>query len=366
MVAVLLRDAPMQQMHALPGLRCFPIWATDIFAPARLTRTGGIRLAKLLEVMHLKKYFPLEQRGILQRINGYVKAVDDISFSIEKSMTLGIVGESGCGKSTAGRTILRLYEPTDGTIIFDGVDITRLTKQDMRLYRKRMQIIFQDPLSSLDPRWKIRKLLTEPLDVFRNDLSKAEKSEKIQSLLDIVGLPGFHAERYPHEFSGGQRQRIGIARALTLDPEFLVCDEPVSALDVSIQSQVLNLLLDIQQRLDLTYLFISHDLSVVRFISDRIGVMYLGKLVEMADAEEIFSHSAHPYTNALMKALPIPNPKKKRGYAPLQGEVPNPANPPDGCHFHGRCPQCMEVCKEQVPEWNEVSPGHFVTCHLFS
>ena len=319
----------------------------------------------LLEVRDLKKYFPVGKSSLFQKETRVVKAVDGVNFSIPRCKTLGIVGESGCGKSTTGRCILRLIEPTSGSILFDGVEVTTLSKEQLRQQCKRMQIIFQDPMSSLDPRWTVKKLLMEPLQTHNKEMSAGEISDKIESLMNMVGLPPYHANKFPHEFSGGQRQRLGIARALSLDPDFIVCDEPVSALDVSIQSQVLNLMLDLQDKLHLTYMFISHDLSVVKFISDMVGVMYLGRMVEMADSDEIFTHTAHPYTQALMAALPIPDPTRTQKIETLQGEVPNPANPPSGCHFHKRCSKCMEVCKHQVPEWKEISPGHFTACHLY-
>lgn len=317
----------------------------------------------LLRVSHLKTYFPVK-KGLLNKVVGHVKAVDDVSFFVNRCETLGVVGESGCGKSTMGRSVLRLIEPTEGEVLFDGIDVRKLDPAELRDFRKRMQIIFQDPLSSLDPRFTINKTLAEPLKL-HTDLSDAEIKEKVLDLMAKVGLQPFHATKFPHEFSGGQRQRIGIARAISLNPEFIVCDEPVSALDVSIQSQVLNLLRELQDELKLSYLFISHDLSVVKYISDRVAVMYLGHIVEMAESEELFAHKLHPYTQALTSAIPIPNPHLSRERIVLQGNVPNPANPPAGCPFHERCAQCMGICKEQVPEFKEVSPGHYVSCHLY-
>lgn len=317
----------------------------------------------LLRVSHLKTYFPVK-KGLLNKVVGHVKAVDDVSFFVNRCETLGVVGESGCGKSTMGRSVLRLIEPTEGEVLFDGIDVRKLEPAELRDFRKRMQIIFQDPLSSLDPRFTINKTLAEPLKL-HTDLSDAEIKEKVLDLMAKVGLQPFHATKFPHEFSGGQRQRIGIARAISLNPEFIVCDEPVSALDVSIQSQVLNLLRELQDELKLSYLFISHDLSVVKYISDRVAVMYLGHIVEMAESEELFAHKLHPYTQALTSAIPIPNPHLSRERIVLQGNVPNPANPPAGCPFHERCAQCMGICKEQVPEFKEVSPGHYVSCHLY-
>ena len=317
----------------------------------------------LLRVNHLKTYFPIK-KGFFNKVVGHVKAVDDVSFFVNRCETLGIVGESGCGKSTMGRSVLRLVEPTEGEVIFDGVDVRKLSPAEMRDFRKRMQIIFQDPLSSLDPRYTIEKTLAEPLKLHTN-LSDAEINDTILDLMGKVGLQSFHAKKFPHEFSGGQRQRIGIARAISLNPDFIVCDEPVSALDVSIQSQVLNLLQELRGQMNLSFLFISHDLSVVKYISDRIAVMYLGHIVEMAESEELFAHRLHPYTQALTSAIPIPDPHLTKERIILQGNVPNPANPPSGCPFHERCVHCMGVCKEKMPELKEVSPGHYVSCHLY-
>ncbi len=318
----------------------------------------------LLEVRHLKTYFPI-RKGLANQIVGYVKAVDDVSFDVKRCETLGIVGESGCGKSTTGRSVLRLIEPYEGDIRFDGVDVRALSPKELRSFRKRMQIVFQDPLSSLDPRYTIDRTLAEPL-LKHTEMSRAEIDEKVLDLMNQVGLQSFHAKKYPHEFSGGQRQRIGIARAISLNPDFIVCDEPVSALDVSVQSQVLNLLKQLQQDRHLSYMFISHDLSVVKYVSDRVAVMYLGHIVEMAEAEELFSHKLHPYTQALTSAIPIPNPHHEKNRVILQGNVPNPASPPPGCPFHERCRQCRKICSEQIPEFREVSPGHMVSCHLYS
>ena len=318
----------------------------------------------LLKVDHLKTYFPI-RKGFFNKVVGHVKAVDDVSFFVNRCETLGVVGESGCGKSTMGRSVLRLVEPTAGSVVFDGVDVCKLKPEEMRKFRSRMQIVFQDPLSSLDPRYTIDRTLAEPLKQHTN-MTDAEIKDKVLELMEKVGLPAFHATKFPHEFSGGQRQRIGIARAISLNPEFIVCDEPVSALDVSIQSQVLNLLRELQHELKLSYLFISHDLSVVKYISDRVAVMYLGHIVEMAEAEELFAHKLHPYTQALTSAIPIPNPHLTKQRIVLQGDVPNPANPPKGCPFHERCAQCKEICREERPEFKEVSPGHFVSCHLYN
>ena len=318
----------------------------------------------LLRVEGLKTYFPVK-KGLFGRPVGFVKAVDGVSFTVGRCETLGVVGESGCGKSTMGRSVLRLIEPTEGKVIFDGTDVRELKQEELRSFRKRMQIIFQDPLSSLDPRYTIDRTLAEPLRLHTN-LTEAEIKDKVIELMEQVGLPAFHATKFPHEFSGGQRQRIGIARAISMKPEFIVCDEPVSALDVSIQSQVLNLLRELQQKMNLSYLFISHDLSVVKYISDRIAVMYLGHIVELADAEELFAHRLHPYTQALTSAIPIPDPHQKRQRIILRGNVPNPADPPSGCPFHERCAQCMEICKQEMPSFQEAAPGHYVSCHLYN
>ena len=314
---------------------------------------------KLLEVQHLQQYFPVSG-GIFK--TNYVQAVDDVSFYINKGETFGLVGESGCGKTTTGRTILRLYEPTGGKIIYDGVDVTNI---DFAPYRKKMQIVFQDPYASLDARMTVGDIVGEPIDIHGLASSRKERNDRILSLLEKVGLNSEHANRYPHEFSGGQRQRIGIARALAVNPEFIVCDEPISALDVSIQAQVVNMFEDLQQELGLTYLFIAHDLAIVKHISNRIGVMYLGKLVEMADSDTLYDHPIHPYTKSLLSAIPIPDPKasrmKKR--IVLQGDVPSPLNPPSGCRFRTRCPYATEQCAAEVPEFKEYETGHFAACH---
>ena len=302
----------------------------------------------LVEVKHLQQYFPA---GGMGKNKQYVQAVDDVSFAIRKGETLGLVGESGCGKTTTGRTLLRLYEPTDGTIIYDGkvlFDKKEKIAVDMLPYRRRMQIVFQDPYASLDPRMTIGDIVGEGIDIHHLCANAKERHDKIISLLERVGLNSEHANRYPHEFSGGQRQRVGIARALAVDPEFIVCDEPVSALDVSIQAQVVNMFEDLQQEMGLTYLFIAHDLSVVKHISNRIGVMYLGKMVELADSFELIAHSVHPYTRSLISAIP---------------DVPSPLNPPSGCRFRTRCPYADERCAAEVPEFKEVSSGHWAACH---
>ncbi|MDQ7096390.1 dipeptide ABC transporter ATP-binding protein [Desulfosporosinus sp. PR] len=320
-------------------------------------------MSTLLEVIQLKKYFPL-RKGIFGKQVGAVKAVDGVSFNIKKGETLGIVGESGCGKSTTGRAILRLIEPTEGEILFNGTNVRGLKTEELRRFRTHMQIVFQDPFASLDPKWTIQKILEEPIRTHMK-LPEAEVKNKVANLLEVVGLSGYHAQRYPHEFSGGQRQRIGIARALTLNPEFIVCDEPVSALDVSIQSQVLNLMRDLQDQFSLTYMFISHDLSVVRFISTQVGVMYLGRMVELASTKELFREALHPYTKALMSAVPVPDPDAPKNQIVLSGDVPNPSSPPPGCAFHTRCPMTKEICRCEAPEWKEVFPGHFLACHLY-
>jgi peptide/nickel transport system ATP-binding protein len=320
-------------------------------------------MTALLQVHNLKKYFPVT-KGFFQKQVGAVKSVDGISFEMQKGETLGIVGESGCGKSTAGRTLLRILEPTEGEVVFDGVDIGKLTKEELRSFRTNMQMIFQDPYASLDPRWTVQQVLEEPL-ITHGTHSKEDRKQRVAELMELVGLSPQQAARFPHEFSGGQRQRIGIARALALNPKFIICDEPVSALDVSIQAQVLNLMKDLQDKFSLTYLFISHDLSVVKFISDRVGVMYLGKLVELAPTTDIFADPLHPYTKALMSAVPVPDPDAQREQIVLTGDVPSALNPPQGCAFHTRCPVAMDVCKSVVPKWQEVSAGRQVSCHLY-
>lgn len=343
---------------------------------------------KLLEIEHLKQHFPVASGKLFEK--KVVKAVDDVSFFINKGETLGLVGESGCGKTTTGRTLLRLYEPTsgrityDGTTIFDSGDVPltdengqpvlnekgevqfgQKTKVNMLPYRRKMQIVFQDPYASLDPRMTVADIVGEAIDIHKLASNKKERQERIIRMLERVRLNSEHANRYPHEFSGGQRQRVGIARALAVDPEFIVCDEPVSALDVSIQAQVVNMFEELQQEMGLTYLFIAHDLSIVKHISNRIGVMYLGKLVELADSYELTFHSVHPYTKSLISAIPIADPKTSRESKRivLSGDVPSPVNPPSGCTFRTRCPYATELCAEKAPEWKEVSKGHYAACH---
>jgi oligopeptide transport system ATP-binding protein len=321
----------------------------------------------LLDIQGLKMYFPVTQGIIIQRHIGDIKAVDGISFSIKRGETLGLVGESGCGKSTTGRAILQLYRPTAGRVFFDNEDLTALKGEALRRKRRQMQMIFQDPYASLNPRMTVGNIIGEPLEVHHIGANRAEQRERVQELLKVVGLNPYFVNRYPHEFSGGQRQRIGVARALAVNPEFIVCDEPISALDVSIQAQIINLLEDLQAEFNLTYLFIAHDLSVVRHISDRVAVMYLGKLAEMASRDELYSNPLHPYTQALLSAVPIPDPaiEEKRRRIILEGDVPSPANPPKGCNFCTRCPRVMDVCREVDPEFRDMGDGHWVACHLY-
>ena len=321
---------------------------------------------KLVEVQHLQQYFPAGGRGKHKK---FIQAVDDVSFFINRGETLGLVGESGCGKTTVGRTLLRLYEPTDGKIIYDGnviFDKENKVAVNMLPFRRKMQMVFQDPYASLDPRMTIGDIVGEPIDIHHLAANKAERREKIISLLERVGLNSEHANRYPHEFSGGQRQRIGIARALAIEPEFIVCDEPISALDVSIQSQIINLLHDLQQQLGLTFLFIAHDLNIVKYISDRIAVMYLGNVVELASSDDLYAHTLHPYSKALLSAVPIPDPsaEAQKHRQILSGDVPSPINTPKGCNFAGRCPVACDKCRESKPQLREIRPGHFCACHL--
>ncbi len=321
----------------------------------------------LLEVRHLKKYFRSGSRLFVnKKKDQYVRAVDDVSFTVKAGQTLGIVGESGCGKSTTGNTIIRLLEKTDGEVLFEGQEISSLSKEEMDVVRPNIQMIFQDPYSSLNPRMRVFDIIAEPLRTHKVCSSQSELQERVLSLMDVVGLQRDYAGRYPHEFSGGQRQRIGIARALALRPKLIICDEPVSALDVSIQAQVLNLLAKLQKEFNLSYIFIAHGLPTVKHVSDRIAVMYLGQLVELADTEELFDSPCHPYTEGLLAAVPIPDPalRKERRSVQLKGDLPSPANPPSGCRFHTRCAYCQEICAKEVPQWREIRPGHFVSCHF--
>jgi oligopeptide transport system ATP-binding protein len=317
----------------------------------------------LLQVDGLKKYFPING-GLLGKKQGEVKAVDDLSFYVKKGETLGIVGESGCGKSTTGRLLMRLIEASDGSIIFEDKNLRNLSKTELRKTRRDIQMVFQDPYASLNPRHSIEKILEEPL-IVHGIGSKEERKKRVQEMLEIVGLSSYHARRYPHQFSGGQRQRIGIAKALMTKPKLIIADEPVSALDVSIQAQVLNLMKDIQNEFQLTYIFIAHDLGVVRHISDRVGVMYLGRLIELSDSEELYTNPMHPYTKALLSAVPIADPDINRERITITGEIPSPSNPPAGCAFHTRCSECMDICKTTRPEYKNMN-GHFVACHLYN
>ena len=331
--------------------------------PAAQTNGSG----PLLHVRDLKMHFPITRGVIFQRQVGAIKAVDGVSFSLYKGETLGLVGESGCGKSTTGRAILQLYRPTDGEVLFEGTDLTKTKGEDLRRMRRRMQMIFQDPYASLNPRMTVGSIISEPLEVHNIGSTKKERQDRVQELLKTVGLNPYFVNRYPHEFSGGQRQRIGVARALAVNPAFIVCDEPISALDVSIQAQIINLLEDLQDELGLTYLFIAHDLSVVRHISDRIAVMYLGKIMELADRDELYANPMHPYTQALLSAVPIPDPavESQRRRIILEGDVPSPANPPKGCNFCTRCPRVMDICRDQEPPFAEYKPGHYTACWLY-
>ena len=318
----------------------------------------------ILEIRHLKKYFTLK-KTLMGKPLSSLKAVDDVSFKVKPGETLGIVGESGCGKTTMGRTVLKLHQPTEGQIFFEGTDIAGYKPKEMRALRTKMQIVFQDPYSSLPPRSTVGDILSEPVKVHKI-VPPSQVKEYVLNIMEQCGLRDYYYERYPHEFSGGQRQRICIARALAVSPKFVVCDEPVSALDVSIQAQIINLLKKIQQERQLTYLFISHDLSVVKYISDKIGVMYLGSMVEFGNKDDIFNNPLHPYTNALFSAIPNPNPDEKVNRIILKGDIPSPANPPMGCKFHTRCPKAMEICKHIAPAYREYEEGHFAACHLYS
>ncbi len=320
------------------------------------------RLKKLIELKNTKKHFSIDHRTVL-------KAVDGVTFDIYRGETFGLVGESGCGKTTVGRTLIRLYEATDGQIYFNGEDITSFkTAKKQKEFNRKIQMIFQDPYASLNPRMTVMDIISEGIDNHNLIRTKEERNERVHELLRLVGLNKSHANRYPHEFSGGQRQRIGIARALAVNPEFIIADEPISALDVSIQAQVINLLKKLQNELDLTYLFISHDLSVVKYISDRIGVMYLGGMVELASSEDVYAKPLHPYTQALLSAIPLADPELERTkeQVPIKGDIPSPINPPSGCRFRTRCPHAMDVCSKVVPTWREYEEGHWVACHLYN
>lgn len=321
---------------------------------------------KLIVINNLKKYFPVKNTSINKADRKFVKAVDDVSFFINKGETFGLVGESGCGKSTLGRTITRLYDATSGEIIFDGTDIAKLDKKELQPFHKRIQVIFQDPYSALNPYMNVAEIIDEPMEIHTR-LSKTERMEKIAELLEKVGMKKEDMEKFPHEFSGGQRQRIGIARALSIEPEFILCDEPISALDVSIQAQVVNMLEDLQKEMKHTYLFVAHDLSMVRHISDRIGVMYLGRMVEISGSNELYKNPLHPYTKALLAAIPIPDPRKAVNNADdiIKGDLPSPLDIPKGCRFRTRCPYAKPICEEQEPEMKEIEEEHFVACHLY-
>jgi oligopeptide transport system ATP-binding protein len=322
----------------------------------------------LVQVQNLTKYFPIKEGLVFEKVTGAVRAVDGISFDIQKGETLGLVGESGCGKTTAGRTLLGLYPATSGKTIIDNISVYDAKGSELMLLRRKAQMIFQDPYASLNPRWTVNAIVSEPLRVHKLLTTQQERDARVKDLLELVGLNARHINRFPHEFSGGQRQRIGIARALASDPLFIVCDEPISALDVSIQAQVVNLLEKLQDQLGLTYLFVAHDLSMVRHICDRVAVMYLGVIVEIAERNELYEKPLHPYTQALLSAVPVPDPRRERARKRtiLVGDVPSPINPPSGCRFHPRCPIAVEKCKTVVPEWREAVPQHWVACHLAS
>ena len=329
---------------------------------------GASKKEKILQVSNLKKYFPITSGIVIQRHVGDVKAVDDVTFHVYRGETLGLVGESGCGKSTTGRTILQLYRPTAGTVEFEGIELSTLKGEDLRKMRRKMQMIFQDPYASLNPRMTVGRIVSEPLQVHGVMAAGKERQERVEYLLEKVGLNPYFVNRYPHEFSGGQRQRIGIARALALDPDLIVADEPISALDVSIQAQVVNLMEELQEELGLTYLFIAHDLSMVRHICSRVAVMYLGKIVEIAETEELYTNPLHPYTQALLSAVPVPDPsvEQQRKRIILKGDVPSPINPPKGCNFNTRCPVAVDVCYGEDPQLIEIRPEHWVSCYRVS
>ncbi len=327
----------------------------------------ALNTAVLLQVQDLIMHFPITSAsGLFRRRTDVVHAVDGVSFDLRQGETLGLVGESGCGKSTTGRTILQLYRATSGAVLFQGTDLVKLNENELRKFRRRMQMIFQDPYASLNPRMTVGEIISDPLQVYKEGANKKEIEERVRELLRLVRMDPTYINRYPHEFSGGQRQRIGIARALALQPDMVVCDEPISALDVSIQAQVVNLLVELQRQFNLTYLFIAHDLSMVRHICDRVAVMYLGVIVELAERNEFYHHPLHPYTQALLSAVSIPDPliEEKRKRTILKGEIPSPVDPPKGCRFHTRCPIAQPICSEVKPEWREMSPGHFVACHF--
>ena len=334
---------------------------------AEMTQPAGSNKKDIiLDVRDLKVHFPIRRGWLIERTLGHVHAVDGVSFGIERGETLGLVGESGCGKTTTGRAVLQLVKPTAGQVIYEGKDLMTMDKEELRQHRQRLQIVFQDPFASLDPRMTVGSIIAEPLEI-HGLLTPKDREDKVRELLRIVGLNPYFVNRYPHEFSGGQRQRIGVARALVLDPEFIVCDEPISALDVSIQAQLINLLEELQEKLGLTYLFIAHDLAVVRHISNRIAVMYVGKMMELADHNELYELPLHPYTKALLSAVPVPDPviEKKRHRIIMQGDVASPVNPPSGCRFHTRCPYAKPECSEAEPPLEEVRPGHWVSCFFW-
>ena len=338
---------------------------TDTHQPVSTSPVNsGVSDEALVQIRNLKMHFPVTEGTIVQKTVAHVKAVDGVSFDINRGETLGLVGESGCGKTTVGRCILQLERPTDGEIMFDGRNLTQLTQKELIPVREKVQVIFQDPYSSLNPRMKIGAMLEEPMRVHGIITNASKRKERVRELLSVCGLDPKFADRYPHEMSGGQRQRVGIARALALDPAFIICDEAVSALDVSIQAQVINLLEDLREQFNLTYLFIAHDLSVVRHISNRVAVMYLGNLVELADGNGLFDNPTHPYTRALLDAVPIPDPvvEEDREHRIIKGEVPSPMNPPSGCVFHPRCPMAVDSCRSSVPEFREIASGHYVAC----